>query len=162
VTDQVESEQERITSNLNEPVQADEPVQTNEMDHPLEVVTNEVGGEENRFKPDMEAANEISPALPDTALGRERNGEPEPARNARRGEHQERDGEGISGQGLGWTGLVLSILAFFIFPILFGIAGVAFGFFGYRQGAQTLGIWAMVLGGLAVLGSILFSPYFVR
>lgn len=68
----------------------------------------------------------------------------------------------IGGQGMGWTGIVLSILAFFIYPVFLGIAGVIFGFFGYRQGAQTLGIWAMVLGGLAVLGALLFSPYFAR
>lgn len=156
MTDQVESGKASITSNLNEPVQPAGPVQTDDLDHPLEVVTNEAGREEHRFKSDVEAANEISPALPDTGRGGEQGLAPESSRN------EERNGEEINGQGLGWTGLVLSILAFFIYPILLGVAGAAFGYFGYRQGAQTLGIWAMVLGGLAVLGSVLFSPYFAR
>ncbi len=182
MTERNESDQERITSNLNESIQAselvqEEPVQKDNLDHRMKVVTHGVvaGGNalteqnrtssENRLErreqaqneqPDIEVANEVTPALPDPALGGEQRQKPEPSRD------EERDEEGVGGQGLGWTGLVLSILAFFIYPILLGIAGVAFGFFGYRQGAQRLGLWAMVLGGLAVLGAILFSPYFVR
>jgi len=102
--------------------------------------------EESAF--DAELAQEVAPPWP--------HGE----RNA--ADERRRADDGLGGQGLGWTGIVLSILAFFMFPVILGIAGVAFGYFSYRQGAHTLGIWAMVLGGLAVLGALLFSPYFVR
>lgn len=139
-------------------------------DHPLEKATaansgdnrqvvdntgfpEESVGQPDRSEPaDMEVAQEMSPTLP---------------RHTVKGSEDESDrpraeDDGLRGQGLGWTGLVLSILAFFIYPVFFGIAGAVLGFLGYRQGAQTLGIWSMVLGALAVLGALLFSPYFVR
>jgi len=98
---------------------------------------------------DTEIAQEMAPTFP--------KGDVEGDRDEQKWPGQQ---EGLGGQGLGWTGVVLSILAFFIYPVFLGIAGAIFGYIGYRQGAQTLGIWAMVLGGLAVLGALLFSPFF--
>lgn len=60
----------------------------------------------------------------------------------------------------GITGIGLSVLSLFIFPFVMSSAGVITGFFAFRQGARTLGWWAIGIGVVALLGSLLFAPYF--
>lgn len=55
------------------------------------------------------------------------------------------DGQ-VQGRGLGFTALILSILSLFIFPTLFGAAGIVMGFVARRRGVKNLGAWAIGIG----------------
>lgn len=66
------------------------------------------------------------------------------------------------GVALGWTGLVLSILSLFFLPVLTASAGIVIGFFSYRGGARTLGLWAIGIGLLSLLIALFFAPFVVR
>lgn len=61
-----------------------------------------------------------------------------------------------------WAGLVLSLLSFLVMPLFLGIVGMGLGYVGFRQGARNTGVWAMGLGALSILASLLITPYFVR
>ncbi|MCL1630395.1 hypothetical protein M3N64_00315 [Sporolactobacillus sp. CPB3-1] len=63
------------------------------------------------------------------------------------------------GGGLGWLALILSVIGLFFMPIVLGIAGIIIGYIALRQGARTLGGWAIGIGCLAVLIQLL-SPLF--
>lgn len=49
--------------------------------------------------------------------------------------------------GWGWVALVISLLSFFVWPLIFAIAGSALGIYAKRRGANTLGNIAI---GLAI------------
>ncbi|MBO8156075.1 MAG: DUF4190 domain-containing protein [Bacillaceae bacterium] len=55
------------------------------------------------------------------------------------------------GSGWGWTAIFLSFFAFFIMPIILGVAGILVGMTARRRGAETLGNIAVVAGGIAVV-----------
>ncbi|RYL90419.1 hypothetical protein ABNN70_12800 [Sporolactobacillus sp. Y61] len=63
------------------------------------------------------------------------------------------------GTGIGWLALIISACALFFLPIVLGIAGIIIGYVAYRQGARTLGGWAIGIGIVAVLIQLL-SPLF--
>ncbi|MFT8871022.1 MAG: hypothetical protein ABF868_01880 [Sporolactobacillus sp.] len=65
------------------------------------------------------------------------------------------------GRASGWLALILSVAALFFLPLLLGIAGIVVGYFALRQGARTLGGWAIGIG-LAAIFIQLLSPLFVR
>lgn len=89
----------------------------------------------------------------------------DPEANGSRTEHDHplRSGEDRrmfeGGIGTGWLALVLAIAALFFLPIVLGIAGIIIGYIAFRQGARTLGGWAIGIGIVAVLIQ-LFSPLF--
>ncbi|WP_202078634.1 DUF308 domain-containing protein [Caldalkalibacillus salinus] len=60
---------------------------------------------------------------------------------------------------LGWTALVLSIISLFFLPLLTATVGVITGFFAYRNGSRTLGIWAMAIGVLSIVMGLLVAPF---
>lgn len=70
------------------------------------------------------------------------------------------NGEAREGSGLGMAALIMSILSLLFLPVLLGSAGIITGVIAYRRGSRGLGIWAIVLGALSVLGSFFISPYF--
>lgn len=59
----------------------------------------------------------------------------------------------------GWTvtGLLLSIFSLFFLPVLLASAGILLGYLGYRRGDRTLGFWAMGLGAISLLGTLIVS-----
>ncbi|WP_134686990.1 MFS transporter [Brevibacillus migulae] len=69
--------------------------------------------------------------------------------------------ENNPGGGMGLTALGLSILSLFLFPYLLAPIGMIVGYLAMRRGARTLGIWAMVIGAIAILGAMVIYPYFV-
>ncbi|MFT8362114.1 MAG: DUF4190 domain-containing protein [Sporolactobacillus sp.] len=71
-----------------------------------------------------------------------------------------RSDETERGKGMGWLALVLSIAALFFLPIVLGIAGIIIGYLALRQGARTLGGWAIGIG-LAALLIQLLTPFFI-
>ncbi|MTT33168.1 DUF4190 domain-containing protein [Terrilactibacillus sp. BCM23-1] len=63
------------------------------------------------------------------------------------------------GRGMGWFGIILSLIALFFLPVIMGAAGVIVGFVAYRDGAKTLGVWAIVIGLIAIAVRF-FAPLF--
>lgn len=62
---------------------------------------------------------------------------------------------------LGITGLVISVLSLFVWPIVMGIIGGVVGYFAYRRGARALGMWAMGIALVSILGTMVLSPIFL-
>lgn len=104
---------------------------------------------------DEEAGAELVPELPQTEGG-SRNRLTAVDEDKEFTESEESD---MGGRTMSWIGLAVSVLAFFMFPIVLGAVGALLGFFGYRQGAGNIGIWAMGLGALAIVGSLLLTPF---
>lgn len=103
---------------------------------------------------DEETAQELTPEL-------QRPSTPSPLEEERKTNPEVEQAE-IGRTALGWTALVLSVMALFFFPVLLGSAGAITGFFAYRNGARTLGMWSMALGILAILIGLFFIPYYVN
>jgi hypothetical protein len=66
-----------------------------------------------------------------------------------------------NGMILGIIGLVFSLLSLFSLPFFLSVLGIGSGFFAYRRGARSLGKWAIGLGMISLLASILFTPVLV-
>lgn len=64
-----------------------------------------------------------------------------------------------AGAGVGWLAIVFSVIALFFLPIIMGVAGIVVGYIAYREGAKTLGSWAVGLG-LAAIIIRFISPLF--
>lgn len=67
--------------------------------------------------------------------------------------------EEAGGTGLGWTALVLSIVSLFFLPILTATVGVVTGYFAYRNGARTLGMWSIAIGLFSIVMGLFFTPF---
>jgi hypothetical protein len=76
-----------------------------------------------------------------------------------RGGNVETTEEEAGGTGLGWTALVLSIVSLFFLPILTATVGVVTGFFAYRSGARTLGMWSIAIGLFSIVMGLFFTPF---
>lgn len=63
------------------------------------------------------------------------------------------------GKGVGMAALALSILSLFVFPILFGIAGIILGFVARKKGASS-GTWAITIGAISLILGIFILPFF--
>ncbi|KGP90517.1 hypothetical protein N780_05085 [Pontibacillus chungwhensis BH030062] len=61
--------------------------------------------------------------------------------------------------GMGWLAVVLSVVSFFIMPVILGAAGIIVGFMARRRGAETLGNTAIVAGAISVVLSLVFAPF---
>ncbi|WP_425320394.1 hypothetical protein [Neobacillus soli] len=64
------------------------------------------------------------------------------------------------GVGMGTLAIALSILSLFVFPILFGAAGIVLGFVARRRGAAGLGAWAIGIGVVSIVIGIFILPFF--
>ncbi|WP_025026618.1 DUF308 domain-containing protein [Caldalkalibacillus mannanilyticus] len=114
--------------------------------------------------PDEETAAEVSPMTQGSYLPRDRQQESpdtefegdrrEQMQNIETMEEQE-----AGGTGLGWTALVLSIISLFFLPLLTASIGVITGFFAFRNGARTLGMWAIAIGLFSIVLGLFFTPF---
>jgi hypothetical protein len=77
----------------------------------------------------------------------------------RRNDHEETH-ERAGGKATGVIAIILSVLSLFIVPVLFGTAGIIVGFVARRQGAHSLGNWAIGIGIVSVIISLFFAPFF--
>ncbi|WP_338754793.1 DUF4190 domain-containing protein [Bacillus sp. FJAT-52991] len=68
-------------------------------------------------------------------------------------------GEEEGGRGLGYAGLISSIIALFMLPVLFGAIGVVLGFMARRKGAEGLGAWAIGIGVVALVVGLFILPF---
>ncbi|SET63197.1 hypothetical protein SAMN05421676_106138 [Salinibacillus kushneri] len=62
--------------------------------------------------------------------------------------------------GWGWAAIILSLLAFFMWPLVMGIAGIVVGVMAKRRGADTLGNIAIVAGIAAIVINLFLAPLF--
>jgi hypothetical protein len=105
---------------------------------------NEVGAKDRSAR--YETAGEIAPPLDHRVEPRPAADDPEEEEPA---------------SGLGWTGLGISILSLFFLPYLVAPIGIIIGYLSYRRNARTLGMWAMLIGAIAIVGAIIVYPFFV-
>ena len=61
----------------------------------------------------------------------------------------------------GGLGLLLSIIALFRHPVLFGLMGVVLGIYGVAKGNKTLGFLAIAVGLVASLASFIVAGAFL-
>ena len=59
----------------------------------------------------------------------------------------------------GWIGLALSIISFFVWPIILGAAGIIMGFVSRSRGADTLGNIAIAAGAISILITLFIIPF---
>ncbi|GAA0443220.1 hypothetical protein GCM10008983_20510 [Lentibacillus halophilus] len=59
----------------------------------------------------------------------------------------------------GWVAVALSIISYFLMPIILGGAGVILGFISRNRGSETLGNTAIVAGGISILIRLFILPY---
>ena len=107
---------------------------------------------------DEEVAGEIAPAgrpyVPDTNPEEER-----PMANEEMIQRvEDMEAQETGGTALGWTALVLSIISLFFLPLLSASIGIITGFFAYRNGARTLGMWAIAIGLFSIVLGMFFIP----
>lgn len=63
------------------------------------------------------------------------------------------------GRGIGFAAIALSILSLFVFPVLFGAAGIVLGFVARSRGA-SLGTWAITIGAISLILGTFILPFF--
>lgn len=63
------------------------------------------------------------------------------------------------GGAIGLSALALSILSLFVFPVLFGGAGIILGFIARGRGSAT-GTWAITIGAISLILGIFILPFF--
>ncbi|GAA0441014.1 MAG: hypothetical protein ACQEWU_12620 [Bacillota bacterium] len=59
----------------------------------------------------------------------------------------------------GWVGIALSVISFFIWPVIFGAAGIILGFMSRSRGADTLGNIAIAGGAISILITLFVLPF---
>lgn len=101
----------------------------------------------NRFE--EEAATEITPIV-----------RQEGNRDNKQVQHtEEMQAQEEGSATLGWTALILSIVSLFFLPVLTASVGIVTGFFAYRSGTRTLGIWAIAIGIFSIVISLFLVPF---
>lgn len=71
-----------------------------------------------------------------------------------------RSEETVTGNGMGWLALALSIISLFVWPVVLGAAGIIIGFIARRRGAEGLGAWAIGIGIASIVIGIFIAPFF--
>ncbi|MFD1850261.1 hypothetical protein [Oceanobacillus bengalensis] len=70
------------------------------------------------------------------------------------------DSDGEVNTMYGWIGLALSIISFFVWPVILGAAGIIMGFVSRSRGADTLGNIAIAAGAISILITLFIIPFF--
>jgi len=60
---------------------------------------------------------------------------------------------------VGWLSLIISFIALFTMPILFGSGGIILGFIARSRDAEWLGNIAIVLGIIAIISAFFIRPF---
>lgn len=67
--------------------------------------------------------------------------------------------DAVTGNGIGWLALALSIISLFVWPVILGAAGIIVGFIARRRGAEGLGAWAIGIGVVSIIIGIFIVPF---
>ncbi|MFD2630844.1 hypothetical protein [Oceanobacillus kapialis] len=59
----------------------------------------------------------------------------------------------------GWIGIALSVISFFMWPVIMGAAGIIFGFVSRSKGADTLGNIAIAAGTISIAITLFILPF---
>lgn len=65
-----------------------------------------------------------------------------------------------AGVAVGWAGLVIALISWFIWPVLLGISAAVLGFIAFRQGSRGLGTWSITLGLISALAYLILIPLY--
>ncbi|WP_020615611.1 hypothetical protein [Paenibacillus daejeonensis] len=77
------------------------------------------------------------------------------------GHHEDMErADAAAGRVIGWTALAFAIASWFLWPVLMGAASALLGWFAYRQGSKTLGIWSIVIGLVALAAYLALLPLY--
>ncbi|ALX50547.1 hypothetical protein [Lentibacillus amyloliquefaciens] len=68
------------------------------------------------------------------------------------------DGREVN-SAFGWIALALSIISYFVMPIILAGAGIIMGFVSRNRGADTLGNTAIIAGAISILITLFILPY---
>ena len=60
--------------------------------------------------------------------------------------------------GFGWFSLVLSIVSFFMMPVILSGSGIVLGFVAKSRGANTLGNTAIIAGAISMIITLFIVP----
>jgi hypothetical protein len=107
---------------------------------------------------DEEIAAEVLPLNRDLTLPE--NERPRAVREDETHIHERNKDYSGAGKGAGIAAVILAALSLFILPVFFGGAAVVLGFVARRLGARSLGNWAIGLGAVSIIISLLFAPFF--
>lgn len=74
------------------------------------------------------------------------------------------DYDGVNSDGdvnstYGWIGIALSVVSFFMMPIILGAAGIILGFVSRSRGADTLGNIAIAAGAISIIITLFILPF---
>jgi len=75
------------------------------------------------------------------------------------GTNEKNETRAEGGTGIGLAAIALSILSLFVFPVLFGAAGIVLGFIARARGART-GTWAITIGAISLILGMFILPFF--
>ncbi|MFB9325456.1 hypothetical protein ACFFSY_05920 [Paenibacillus aurantiacus] len=101
--------------------------------------------DDDAFKEEMAAEF----AVPVTGLNRRSRSREESVRATR-----------SAGRAAGWTGLIIAIMSWFVWPVLLGLSAAFIGFVAFRQGSRGLGVWSMTLGLIAAASYLVLIPLY--
>ncbi|GGJ83199.1 hypothetical protein GCM10007063_02140 [Lentibacillus kapialis] len=73
-------------------------------------------------------------------------------------DYSDEDGTEVN-SAFGWIALALSIISYFMMPIILGGAGIIMGFVSRNRGADTLGNTAIIAGAISILITLFVLPY---
>ncbi|AVQ99387.1 hypothetical protein OBCHQ24_10315 [Oceanobacillus iheyensis] len=59
----------------------------------------------------------------------------------------------------GWIAIALSVISFFVWPVIMGAAGIIFGFVSRSKGADTLGNIAIAAGTISIAITLFVLPF---
>lgn len=59
----------------------------------------------------------------------------------------------------GWIGIALSVISFFMMPVILGAAGIILGFVSRSRGADALGNTAIAAGAISILITLFVIPF---
>ncbi|MFC0188173.1 hypothetical protein ACFFJY_07720 [Fictibacillus aquaticus] len=107
---------------------------------------------------DEEIAAEVLPLNRDLTLPE--NEKPRTGREEEAHIHERKQDYAGIGKVTGIAAVILAALSLFILPVFFGGAAVVLGFIARRLGARSLGNWAIGLGAVSIIISLIFAPFF--
>lgn len=113
----------------------------------------------NNSKEDSPHRNEQEELRRDRQYNEEMATEMAPPTSIRDNNDREEVGDEGNGRVMGYTGLVISILALFFWPVFLGAIGVILGFFARRRGSATLGVSSIVIGAFALILGLFILPF---
>lgn len=137
----------------------DGPHYGNEKESLIKQVEDHHDEDEIEVRDTLANSPSLFPGTDDVEFGQEAVVDTKTVRDPIKSSEKETDMDNNVQAGFGWLAVVLSIVSFFIMPVILGAAGIIFGFIAKRRGAVTLGNTAIIAGAISVLLTLFFAPF---